>query len=69
MLHLHRNDGMEPKRRLAYADFYRMQIMVKKIESGAKREGQSGFRKQDIFVFGLKVPMTKIYIPVALFQF
>ena len=45
-----------------------MQIVVKKIESGAKREGQSGFRKQDIFVFGLKVPMTKIYIPVPLFQ-
>ena len=43
---------MEPKRRLAYAtaiaDFYRMQI-----ESGAKREGQSGFRKRDIFFFGL----------------
>ena len=52
MLPLHRNDGMEPKRRLAYADFYRMQIVAKKkIESGAKREGQSGFRKQDIFFF------------------
>ena len=36
----------------------------KKNESGAKREGQSGFRKQDIF----KVKMTKIYTPVALFQ-
>ena len=23
----------------------------KKIESGAKREGQSGFRKQDLFLF------------------
>ena len=39
-----------PKRRLAHADFYRMQIVAKKkkTESGAKREGQSGFRKQDI---------------------
>ena len=54
MLPLHRNDGMEPKRRLAYADFYRMQIVAKKKkknESGAKREGQSGFQKQDIFFF------------------
>ena len=71
MLPLHRNDGMEPKRRLAYADFYRMQIVAKKIESGAKREGQSGFRKEDIFFFLFffaKVQMTKIYIPVALFQ-
>ena len=54
MLPLHWNDGMEPKRRLAYADFYRMQIVAKKkkkIESGAKREGQPGFRKQDIFFF------------------
>ena len=49
MLPLHRNDGMEPKLRLAYADFYRMQIVAKKKnESGAKRESQSGFRKQDI---------------------
>ena len=39
----------------------------KQFESGSKREGQSGFRKQDIFCFGLKVQMTKIYIPVALF--
>ena len=39
MLPLHRNDGMEPKQCLAYADFYRMQIVAKKkIESGAKRE-------------------------------
>ena len=33
MLPLHRNVGMEPKRRLAYAteiaDFYRMQIVAK----------------------------------------
>ena len=54
MLPLHRNDGMEPKRRLAYgtevADFYRMQIVAKKtFESRAKQEGRSGFRKQDIF--------------------
>ena len=37
MLPLHRNDGMEPKRRLAYAteiaDFHRMQIVAKKILS------------------------------------
>ena len=26
----------------------------KKNESGAKREGQSGFRKQDIFILALK---------------
>ena len=42
MLPLHRNDGMKPKRRLAYAteiaDFYRMQIVVKKILS----RGQNG---------------------------
>ena len=54
MLPLHRNDGMEPKRRLAYAteiaNFYRMQIVAKKnLGSGAKRECRSGFRKQDIF--------------------
>ena len=29
MLPLHRNDGREPKRRLAYADFYRMQTVAK----------------------------------------
>ena len=56
MLPLHRNNGMEPKRRLAYATeiaaFYQMQIVAKKILSrGAKREGRSGFRKQDIFFF------------------
>ena len=54
MLPLHRNDGMESKRRLAYAtdiaDFYRMQNCGEKyFESGAKREGRWGFRKQDIF--------------------
>ena len=42
MLPLHRNDGMEPKRRLAYAteiaDFYRMQIVAKKKLS----RGQNG---------------------------
>ena len=48
MLPLHQNDGMEPKRRLAYdteiADFYRMQIMAKKLESGVKNgEGRSVF--------------------------
>ena len=35
MLPLHRNDGMEPKRHLAYAteiaDFYRMQTVAKTI--------------------------------------
>ena len=69
MLPLHRNEGMGPKRRLAYADFYRMQIVAKKKKNklGPKREGQSGFRKQDI-LFGLKVQVTKIYMPVALFQ-
>ena len=58
MLPLQRNDGMEPKRRLAYAtefaDFYRMKIVARKtFESGAKREGRSGFRKQDIFFLAL----------------
>ena len=58
MLPLHQKDGMEPKRHLAYAteiaDFYRMQIVAKKILSReAKREGQSGFRKQDIFFLAL----------------
>ena len=42
MLPLHRNDGMEPKRRLAYAteiaDFYRMQTVAKQILS----RGQNG---------------------------
>ena len=42
MLPLHRNDGMEPKRRLAYAtktaQFYRMQIVAKII----LRRGQNG---------------------------
>ena len=42
ILPLHRNDGMESKRHLSYvteiADFYRMQIVVKKILS----RGQSG---------------------------
>ena len=47
---------MEPKQGLAYgteiADFYRMQIVAKKnFESGAKREGRLGFRKQDNFCF------------------
>ena len=56
MLPLHRNDGMEPKRHLAYAmeiaDFYWMQIVAKKfIESEAKGVGQSGFRKQDFYFF------------------
>ena len=39
-------DRMEPKRRLAYADFYRMQIVAK---NNFGRGQQSGFRKQDIF--------------------
>ena len=38
MLPLHRNNGMEPKRRLAYADFYRMQIVAKqKLSRGQNR--------------------------------
>ena len=42
LLPLHRKDGMEPRRRLAYAteiaDFYRMQIVAKNILS----RGQNG---------------------------
>ena len=45
MLTLHRNDGMEPKRCLAYAteiaDFYRMQIVAKKI-LGRRQNGRVG---------------------------
>ena len=45
MLPLHRNDGMEPKQRLAYAteiaDFYRMQIVVKK-NLGRGQNGRVG---------------------------
>ena len=40
---------------MAYAtetdNFYRMQIVAKKFWVGAKRESQSGFRKQDGFFF------------------
>ena len=55
-LPLHQKDGMEPKRRLAYAteiaDFYRMQIVAKKILS----RGQNGrigwvFRNKTFFFF------------------
>ena len=46
MLPLHRNDGMEPKRRLTYAteiaDFYQMQIVAKKIGG----RGQNGWVAQ-----------------------
>ena len=40
MLPLRRNDGMEPKRHLAYADFYRMQIVAKKKKKMSR--GQNG---------------------------
>ena len=70
MLPLHRNDGMEPKRRLAYADFYRMQIVAKTNLSRGQngRVSRVSGNKTFFFFFGLKVQMTKIYIPVALFQ-
>ena len=50
MLPLHGNDGMEPKRRF----LPNAKCGEKEFESGAKREGQSGFRKQDIFLLALK---------------
>ena len=67
MLPLHQNDGMEPKRRLAYAteiaDFYRMQIVAKKVLSrGQKGEGRLGVRKQDIFWVALVSYQQKILI-------
>ena len=61
MLPLHRNDGMEPKRRLSYAteiaDFYRMQIVAKKILSlgqNGKVGRVSGNKTFVVFFFGLK---------------
>ena len=58
MLPLHRNDEMEPKRRLSYAteiaDFYRMQIVAKKILSWGQN-GRVGrvSRNKTFFFFGL----------------
>ena len=54
MLPLHRNDGMEPKRRLAYADFYRLQIVAKKM-SRDKTGGSVGFPETRRF-FSLIAP-------------
>ena len=55
MLPLHRNDGMEPKRRLAYGteiiDFYRMQIVAKKNTVVGKRGGSVGFPETRHFFF------------------
>ena len=59
MLPLHRNDGMEPKRRLAYtteiAYFYRMQIVAKKILGRGQngRVGRVSGNKTFVFL-GLK---------------
>ena len=57
---LHRNDGMEQKRRLAYAteiaDFYRMQIVAEKNLGRGKTGGSVGFletRHFFFFLFGL----------------
>ena len=56
MLPLHRNDGMEPKRHLAYAmeiaDFYWMQIVAKKFyRVGGKRGGSVGFPETRLLFF------------------
>ena len=59
MLPLHRNDGMEPKRCLAYAteiaDFYRMQIVAKKFLSRGQngRVGRVSGNKTFFFFFCL----------------
>ena len=70
MLPLHRNDGIETKRRLAYADFYRIQIVAKKnLSRGAKRKGQSVFRKQDIFFMALKFKLQRFIFLLLYFSF
>ena len=51
MLPLHRNDGIEPKRRLAYADFYRTQIVAKNIWVGRQTGGSVGFSETRFFFF------------------
>ena len=55
MLPLHRNNGMEPKRRLAYpteiADFYRMQMVAKKNLSRGQNGRVSGNKTFLFFVF------------------
>ena len=57
MLPLHRNDGMEPKRRLAYAteiaDFYQMKIVAKKILSLGQNGRVGRVSGNKTFFFGL----------------
>ena len=57
MLPLHRNDGMEPKRRLAYtteiADFFRKLIVAKKFRIGGKRGRVGRVSGNKTFFFGL----------------
>ena len=59
MLPLHRNDGMELKRCLAYAteiaNIYRMQIVAKKILSRGKTGGSVGCPETSFFFFGLTI--------------
>ena len=59
MLPLHRNDGMEPKWRLAYAteiaDFYRMQIVAKKILSRGQNWRVGRVSRNNTFFFGLSI--------------
>ena len=59
MLPLHRNDGMEPKQRLAYAmeiaDFYWMQIVAKKIYSWGQKGRVGRVSGNKTFFFFAKV--------------
>ena len=53
---------MEPKRRLAYGDFYRMQIVAKKTMSRGHNGRVSRVSgNKTFFFFGLKVQMTDLY--------
>ena len=72
MMPLHRNDGMEPKRRLAYADFYQMQIVAKKIWVGGKTGGSVGFsetRHFFFFFFALKFKLQRFIFLLLYFSF
>ena len=50
------------------ADFYRMQIVAKNNLSRGQHRRVSRVSRNKTLFFGLKVQITKIYIPVALFQ-
>ena len=66
MLLLHRNDGMEPKRHLAYAveidDFYQMQIVAKKKLSRGQngRVGRVSGNKTFFFFFFCLIRLNEL---------